>query len=78
MQPNINSKPYELGNHQLERVSNEFAMVHFSKVRVGNGERLLLKNPSSGDYVLLDAVVLEAIVDLGNDELSKLVEKVRE
>ena len=74
----MRSKPYDLGENQLQRVSNEFAMVHFSKVRVGNGERLLLENPSSGDYVLLDPVVLEAIVDLGSDELSKLVEKVRE
>ena len=72
------TQPFDLGDNELQRVSNEFAMVHFGKVRVGNGERLLLENPSSGDYVLLDPVVLEAIVDLNIDELSKLVEKVRD
>lgn len=72
------AKPYELGDNPLQRVSNEFAMVHFGKVRVGNGERLLIENPSSGEYVLLDPVVLEAIVDLEIEDLSKLVEKVRD
>ena len=40
----------KLNNKQL--ISNEFAMVRFEKVLVGNGERLLLEIPGSDQSIL--------------------------
>ncbi|MFS0823137.1 hypothetical protein [Bacillus sp. 1P02SD] len=61
----------------LERLSNEFAMVYFGKVKTGNGERLLIQD-TDDNQVLLDPVVLAAIVALDDDLLSKIVEKSQE
>ncbi|MGK7377319.1 hypothetical protein ACSFXN_05720 [Planococcus sp. 1R117A] len=78
MQNPTNGMPYDSDKSNLEILSNEFAMVRFGKVKVGNGERLLIQVPSSGDFVLLDPIVLEAIAELGHDELSQLLVKVSE
>jgi hypothetical protein len=62
----------------MEKISNEFGLVQFGKVMVGNGERLLIKVPSSGEQVLLDPVLLTAIASLDTSQLSLLVQTVRE
>ena len=72
MQKNI-----DINNLELERLSNEFAMVRFGKVKMGNGERLLILS-SGGDQVLLDPTILEAIASLGHEDLSRLLVAVSE
>ena len=71
-------KSFDLHGRPLEKVSNEFAMVRFAKATVGNGERLLLENPATGEFILLDPIVLEALIDLGTEELSNIVVTVRQ
>lgn len=71
-------KSFDLNNRTLEKVSNEFAMVRFAKANVGNGERLFLENPATGEYILLDSVVLESLIDLGADGLSNIVVAARQ
>ncbi|MEH7248614.1 hypothetical protein V7114_17710 [Neobacillus niacini] len=58
-------------------MSNEFAMVRFGKVNMGNGERLLIQS-SGGDQVFLDPTILEAIAQLGHEDLSRLIVAVTE
>ncbi|MBM4764994.1 hypothetical protein [Bacillus sp. B15-48] len=56
----------------LQKLSNEFAMVRFGKVTMQNGERLLIQS-SGGDQVLLDPILLEAIASLGHEDLSRIL-----
>ncbi|MEH7251574.1 hypothetical protein V7111_05560 [Neobacillus niacini] len=70
-------KHVDISNLELEKLSNEFAMVRFGKVRMGNGERLLIQS-SGGEQVLLDPTILDAIASLGHEELSRLLVAVTE
>ncbi|GAB2857089.1 hypothetical protein GCM10022221_65850 [Actinocorallia aurea] len=56
-----------------QSLSNEFALVRFTPVVTGNGERLLLESPRRGRRVLLDPVVLDALTCFTPEALSDLV-----
>ena len=54
-------------------ISNEFAFVTVSRVRVGNGERLRISSSGDQSSVLLDSVVLEVISRASPEDLNALV-----
>jgi len=60
-------------NKDGEFFRNEFAIVRVSKDVSANGERLLIEDMSSGDFIFLDALELEALTRANHDYIRPLV-----
>jgi hypothetical protein len=60
---------------ELCRIVSESAAVTVSTYATGNGLRLHLVSERSGDTVLLDSTVLEALCHLSQDQASELVRR---
>jgi hypothetical protein len=58
-------------------VRNEFAAVEVALDHEGNGDRLKVEDLDSGRVVYLDALQLENIVWMPDDELSALMDPAR-
>ena len=63
----------EIEEGETWTISNEFAFVTVSRVRVGNGERLRISSSGDQTSILLDSVVLEVISRATPEELTALV-----
>lgn len=67
---------WEPGHQQVSelcRIVSESAAVTVSSYATGNGMRLQLTSERSGDSVLLDATVLDALCSLRPEEAAELV-----
>jgi hypothetical protein len=61
-----------LGSEEPVQLENEFARVLLSIDREGNSRRLRIDVPETGDVGFLDALSLERLAGLSQDELAAL------
>lgn len=54
-------------------IANEFTGVWVQKVHTAQGERLVLNLPRTGGSISLDAMQLEALVQMSQSQLRELV-----
>ncbi len=74
----MNGLAWEPGHQQVTelcRIVSESAAVTVASYATGNGMRLQLTSERSGDSVLLDATVLDALCSLKPDEAAELVRR---
>lgn len=61
------------GKEEKFSIANEFTGVWVQKVDTAQGERLLLNLPRTGGNISLDAMQLEALVQMSQSQLRELV-----
>lgn len=62
-------------SQELCSIANEFTGVWVYKVQTAQGERLKLSLPRSGKSITLDAMQLEALVQMDSLQLQSLVSR---
>jgi hypothetical protein len=59
-------------------ISNEFARVEVEQQDSANGQRLLIRDPSTGASIYLDALELEAITRLRHQDFGRFIAALSE